>query len=105
MTRLSLWRPLAAALLIVAALVALRGSAPAVARQDATPTPYSCDDASPMPSTPMAGMEGMGTPMAEADASAMAMEIDMAYIDMMIPHHESIVALSQAALPLSLIHI
>ena len=53
-----------------------------------------------MPGTPMAGMEGMegmGTPMAEADASAM--EIDMAYIDMMIPHHESIVALSQAALP------
>jgi len=100
MTRQTLWRPFAAALLIVAALVALRGSAPAVARQEATPTTYSCDDASPMPGTPMAGMEGMegmGTPMAEADASAM--EIDMAYIDMMIPHHESIVALSQAALP------
>lgn len=100
MTRQTLWRPIAAALLIVAALVALRGMTPAAALQDATPAPsYSCDDASPPPSTPMAGMEGMGTPTAEMDMSDMDMEIDVVYIDMMIPHHESIVALSEAALP------
>ncbi len=59
--------------------------------------------------TPMAGM-AMGTPMAGMDHSGMdmgspmagmegmAMELDQLYIDMMIPHHASIVAMAQAAL-------
>jgi uncharacterized protein (DUF305 family) len=41
--------------------------------------------------TPMAGHgEMMGTPMA-------MMDFDLAYIDMMIPHHESIIALAEVA--------
>jgi uncharacterized protein (DUF305 family) len=59
----------------------------------------------------MAGMD-MGdmdhdtaTPSSTASASSspavttMPMEFDLHYIDMMIPHHESIIALAQAALP------
>jgi uncharacterized protein (DUF305 family) len=41
---------------------------------------------------PMAGTPGAGT-------DHMAMEFDQMYIDMMIPHHESIIAMAQAALP------
>lgn len=33
------------------------------------------------------------------DSAASAQEIDLLYIDMMIPHHASIIALAQAALP------
>jgi uncharacterized protein (DUF305 family) len=48
--------------------------------------------------TGMAGMDtGTGSPMAGMDHSTM--ELDQMYIDMMIPHHASIVALSEAALP------
>lgn len=50
-------------------------------------------DASPMAvcATPMAGHgDMMGTPMA-------MMDFDLAYIDMMIPHHESIIALAEVA--------
>ena len=44
--------------------------------------------------TPMAGHGGMmmSTPMA---AHGAMMEFDLAYIDMMIPHHESIIALAE----------
>jgi uncharacterized protein (DUF305 family) len=38
-----------------------------------------------------------GTPMAGMDH--MAMDLDQMYIDMMIPHHASIIAMAQAALP------
>jgi uncharacterized protein (DUF305 family) len=38
-----------------------------------------------------------GTP--EAGMDHMAMELDQMYIDMMIPHHESIIAMAQAAEP------
>jgi uncharacterized protein (DUF305 family) len=41
----------------------------------------------PMAGTPAAGMDHM------------AMEFDQMYIDMMIPHHQSIIAMAQAALP------
>jgi uncharacterized protein (DUF305 family) len=73
------------------------GAAPA--RQDATPTAsYSCDAAPPVASPTMddgeMGDMEMGSPMAE-----MAAEFDQLYIDMMIPHHASVVALAQAALP------
>ncbi len=70
------------------------------AAQEATPAMTdSCETA--MPASPMAGMEGMamGTPAAEGDhdMAAMSVEFDQMYIDMMIPHHASIIALAQAA--------
>ena len=73
---------------------------PGVAAQDATPTmSYSCETAAP--ASPMAVMEGMamGTPAAEADhdMAGQSVEFDQMYIDMMIPHHHSIIALAQAA--------
>jgi uncharacterized protein (DUF305 family) len=55
------------------------------------------------------GCDTVGTPapasheqhMMEPDATpdAAAIDVDVLYIDMMIPHHESIIALAQAALP------
>jgi uncharacterized protein (DUF305 family) len=74
--------------------------------QAATPTPaYTCENvrSAGMPGTPgamphdMAGTMMDGTPMAGMDHSMM--ELDQMYIDMMIPHHESIVAMAQAARP------
>jgi uncharacterized protein (DUF305 family) len=61
---------------------------------------YSCETA--MTASPMASMEGMamGTPAAgEHDMAGEGVEFDQLYFDMMIPHHESIIAMAQAALP------
>jgi len=64
--------------------------------QEASPTPiWSCATmpaASQMPSM-------MGTPMAGAghDMAGVTVEFDQMYIDMMLPHHASIIALAQAA--------
>jgi uncharacterized protein (DUF305 family) len=71
-----------------------------VAAQDATPTMiYSCETA--MTASPMASMEGMtmGTPAAgdDHDMAGASVEFDQLYIDMMVPHHQSIIALAQAA--------
>jgi uncharacterized protein (DUF305 family) len=71
-----------------------------VAAQEATPTmTYSCETA--MTASPMASMEGMtmGTPAAEDDhhMAGASVEFDQLYIDMMMPHHQSIIALAQAA--------
>ena len=70
-----------------------------VAAQEATPTmTYSCETA--MTASPMAGMEGMamGTPAAgEHDMAGEGVEFDQLYIDMMVPHHESIIAMAQVA--------
>lgn len=44
----------------------------------------------------MSGMD-MGSPMAGIDHSMM--DLDQMYIDMMIPHHQGIMALAEAALP------
>jgi uncharacterized protein (DUF305 family) len=69
--------------------------------RDATPAAaYSCQTtmiASPTAGTPTGAMDDMtgidmGTPMA-----GMSAEVDQRYIDMMIPHHASIIALAQAA--------
>ena len=88
-------------LLVTTARVPTGAAGGLVARQDGTPAAtYSCDDATPMAGihmgTPMAGMDhggmSMGTPMA-----GMAMEFDQLYIDMMIPHHASIVAMAHVA--------
>ena len=67
--------------------------------QDVSPTmTQSCEMVA---ASPMAGMEGMtlGTPMAgdEHDMAGMTVEFDQLYIDMMLPHHASIIALAQAA--------
>lgn len=96
MTKTILWRVSAMTLLLLATFMSLRGEA-VVARQQATPSPASCDGAAtPMSSmgTQMAGMDhdAMGTPAA-------SVEFDQSYIDMMIPHHASIIALAQAGLP------
>lgn len=74
-------------------------TASSVAAQEATPTmTSSCETVA---ATPMAGMEGMtmGTPMAEDghDMAGQSVEFDQLYIDMMLPHHASIIALAQAA--------
>jgi uncharacterized protein (DUF305 family) len=66
--------------------------------QEATPsTSYTCETAAS--ASPMAGNAGtaMGTPAAEHDMAGMGAEFDQTYIDMMIPHHASIIALAQAA--------
>jgi len=87
----------AVALLFALAIGIARGGATSVAaaRQDGTPTPpISCDTATPVAATPTVAHDMAGTPMAGT-----AMEFDQSYIDMMIPHHASIVALAQVALP------
>jgi uncharacterized protein (DUF305 family) len=69
--------------------------------QDATPTvPYRCETtmtASPMAGTPPGAiLELTGMDMSTSMDSVGA-EVDQGYIDMMIPHHQSIIALAQAA--------
>lgn len=98
MRRSTHWRIAATALMLLVAVA--RGGSATVALQDATPaaTPASCDTAA----TPSAGMGmGMSTPTSgmDMDTPTMAVEFDQSYIDMMIPHHASIVALAEAALP------
>ncbi len=70
-----------------------------VAAQEATPTmTYSCETA--MTASPMASMEGMtmGTPAAgEHDMAGEGVEFDQLYIAMMVPHHQSIIAMAQVA--------
>lgn len=101
MTRLTPWRLSGGALLFatVFAFLAPATATAAPAQQEATPTvTYSCDTATPQPAMP--GMDhgdmAMGTPMAGMEISV---EFDQLYIDMMIPHHASIIAMAQAALP------
>jgi len=97
-------RVCAGILLLLLAFATLRPTPTeaAVIRQDATPpAAVSCETATPTAATPtmdhgeMAGMD-MGTPMADMATDA---EFDQLYIDMMLPHHGSIVAMAQAALP------
>jgi uncharacterized protein (DUF305 family) len=98
LTCASIFRLGACAVVLALAVVAPQrgGAIAAPAHQDATPTPvFSCDAVTPVAS-PAMGEHGMaiGTP-----AQAMAAEFDQLYIDMMIPHHQSIIALAQVALP------
>lgn len=84
----------ACAAMLVLTLITLQrnGAIATPARQDATPTPVmSCDMATPVasPVTDEHDMPGM----------VMEVEFDQLYIDMMIPHHQSIIALAQVALP------
>lgn len=86
---------------VVAATVSFARPAPGLALQpDATPaSSYSCETvlatpATPSPDTGSMTDLAMGSPMAEVE-----MGIDLLYIDMMIPHHGSIIAMAEAALP------
>lgn len=93
--------------IIVTSLTTLRVSASAI--RQATPAGYGCEEATPEAvagmgmemSTPTATMDhggmnmGVGTPMAEM---GMVMAFDRLYIDMMLPHHGSIIAMSRSAL-------
>lgn len=100
MTHHRRWHNAAVALIVLTTLVSLRGEA-VMASQPATPEAASCDTAATPMATPTSPM---GTPMAGMDHGAMATpaasaEFDQSYIDMMIPHHRSIIALAQVALP------
>ena len=109
MTRHTLWQLPAISFLVLAAFIALPVAAPAAA-QDAVLAAYSCDTAA-TPNMHHGGTatsdthhDGNATPNVHHDGMDMgtpatAAEFDQFYIDMMIPHHASIVALSQAALP------
>ena len=81
------------ALLFLFAAVPAMTSAAAPRTLQGTPTStFSCDTATSAGATPAIAGMNMGTPVANV-------EFDQLYIDMMIPHHASIIALSQAALP------
>jgi len=90
-----LWRVSAIALLLMTATVFASLNGMGAAGQQATPSPASCDTAATPIATPMTGM-GHGAHMATPAPQA---EFDQSYIDMMIPHHASVIALSQAAIP------
>lgn len=69
-------------------------SGPVAARQ-ATPASYSCDMSATPAATPAMDMS-MGM---DHGAGMTTLEFDQTYIDMMLPHHASVVALAEAALP------
>jgi uncharacterized protein (DUF305 family) len=98
MSRPHLSRSLTAALILVVTVAILQGTGSLATQQNATPTAYSCEAATPS--------TGLSTPEAEMDHGGMEMgtpaamvEFDQMYIDMMIPHHASIMAMAEAALP------
>ncbi len=90
------------ALALIAGASILWPSASGTFAQAATPTAITCEElAAQGAGTPEATHDdmAMGTPPAEMDLQHMTMELDQMYIDMMIPHHQSIIAMAQAALP------
>ena len=67
-------------------------------QQQATPTAtYSCDDATGPAGTPAMDHGDMADMDTSSPMAGMAVEFDQLYIDMMIPHHASIVAMARAA--------
>jgi uncharacterized protein (DUF305 family) len=84
-------------LLLVAGAVGATSAAPI--EQAATPAAYSCANATAIAGTPTMAHGAMTmTPMPMASPmAAMGTEFDQMYIDMMLPHHASIIALAQAA--------
>jgi uncharacterized protein (DUF305 family) len=86
-----------AALITTFSVIAPMSPVPTAA-QEATPAmPYACTVGGGTPGAMVHEMPMAGTPAAGMDH--MAMEFDQMYIDMMIPHHQSIIAMAQAALP------
>ena len=94
MNRNVCWRVSAATAVALALLLGMTRGGFAAEWHDATPVVQPCD--------------GFATPATDSHGSteemdmetAASIDIDLLYIDMMIPHHASIVALSEAALPL-----
>jgi uncharacterized protein (DUF305 family) len=84
---------------LIAALSVMAPLSPVLtAAQEATPAmTYACDGGTSTPAAMTHEMTMAGTPAAGMDHRAM--EFDQMYIDMMIPHHQSIIAMAQAALP------
>jgi uncharacterized protein (DUF305 family) len=84
--------------LLVAMIVGWLRS-PLSGAQEATPILTSCEDVAEARHAAMVDRPemAMGTPM--PGRRQMAMAIDQMYIDMMIPHHASIIAMAEAALP------
>jgi uncharacterized protein (DUF305 family) len=86
-----------AAFIMAPSVIAPMSPMPAMA-QEATPAmTYTCVVGGSTPGAMTHEMPITGTPASDMDH--MAMEFDQVYIDMMIPHHESIIAMAQAALP------
>ena len=97
MTQTTIWRVSAIVLLTASLFVGVQRSSLAADEHHATPGPSSCDSMATPGNHQSDGANhamSMSTPVA-------AVEIDLLYIDMMIPHHAlaSIIALSQVALP------
>ncbi|MDP9473720.1 MAG: DUF305 domain-containing protein [Chloroflexota bacterium] len=91
---------------MVLALLLMTGMRPAMGAQDQPPIPHSHEAATPPAADPCATAATPATPMAVVERGGMDMgtpvvrsEFDQAYIDMMIPHHASILAVAQAAQP------
>jgi uncharacterized protein (DUF305 family) len=78
-------------------VLAMSPGASVASQADATPETRTCADVSATPGDTMAGMDhgdmNASTPMAGMGQ----VEFDLMYIDMMIPHHESIIALASVA--------
>jgi uncharacterized protein (DUF305 family) len=92
--------PRAALAALVPAMAFSSFIAPASAAQEATPPMISSTCESIVTASPMVDMSGMamGTPDAnEHTMTGMSVEFDQLYIDMMMPHHQSIIAMAQAA--------
>jgi uncharacterized protein (DUF305 family) len=86
------------AALIAALSVMVPMSPVPTSAQEATPAmTYPCVVGTSTPGAMAHEMPMAGTPAAGMDH--MVMEFDQMYIDMMIPHHQSIIAMAQAALP------
>jgi uncharacterized protein (DUF305 family) len=91
-------KPVLVTVIVSLTFMAPRSHVPATAAQEATPAmTYACVVGGSTPVAMTHEMPMAGTPAAGMDH--MAMEFDQMYIDMMIPHHQSIIALAQAALP------
>ena len=86
------WRCAAMMVLAVGTFFTLSTMTTHAAQSSAASTPASCDaSGTPTSASQAHSSMDMGSPVSQ--------DIDLMYIDMMIPHHASIIALSQAALP------
>jgi uncharacterized protein (DUF305 family) len=86
-----------ATFIMALSVIAATSPIPTIA-QEATPAmTYPCVVGGSTPGAMTHEMPMAGTPTASMDH--MAMEFDQMYIDMMIPHHQSIIVMAEAALP------
>ena len=86
-----------AALIAALSVMVPRSPVPTAAQVGTPAMTYGCVVGTSTPGAMAHEMPMAGTPAAGIDH--MVMEFDQMYIDMMIPHHQSIIAMAQAALP------